>query len=411
MPDGPGRGPMESGARRETIFEALRVGAPATEPRTVRVTIARPGGEIIEDRLLTIDAGKPVADAQFNWQPDRELGEPYLVITASAGDHKARLPIPLWPRNAARRYHMAPRRLRLTAKHPPKPVIAADNGRLTVSTIPGDSDASWRTDLLHNQMPMLDPKSRTSRVAEGADQLPGEAPAWGFWEAATVTPDARVTWADPIYITPRGDLATLAWYRFDNPEDSGVDQSLYSRRGRLRGRLAELADGTHALSCDRESWFVPSGSYCPANSPLTVELWARPDKPGGTLWGDVGVAMALSLTPSGKPVARRRQSHDEKRIAAQADDPLEIGKWSHLAGVFDGQSLKLYVNGTLAAQSPCQGPSGSSRMAVGRNPYDMTSVFNGLVDDVRVSARALKPDEFGPLNPGVSQPSAPAHNQ
>jgi len=80
-------------------------------------------------------------------------------------------------------------------------------------------------------------------------------------------------------------------------------------------------------------------------------------------------------------------------------EPLETGKWSHLAGVFDGQSLKLYVNGTLAPQSPCQGPSGSSRMAVGRNPYDMSSIFTGLVDDVRVTARALKPAEFGPLNP------------
>lgn len=409
MPDGPGLAPMESDSRRETIVEVLRVGPPATEPKKVRVTIALPGGEVIEAKTLTIDAGKPVADAQFAWQPDRKFGEPYLVITASTGDHDARLPMPLWPGNAARRYHMAPRRIRLTAEHPPKPVIALEDGRLTVSTISGE--AGWRTDLLHNQMPMIDPKSRTSRVAEGADQLPGTEPGWGFWEAATITPDARVTWANPIYIPPRGDLATLAWYRFDNPDDPGADQSIYSRHGRLRGRLTELADGSHALACDGESWFIPSGSYCPANAPLTVELWVQPDKPGGTLWGDVGVAMSLSLTPEGKPVARRRQSRDEKRIAARGRESLETGKWSHLASVFDGQSLKLYVNGTLAAQSPCQGPSGSSRMSVGRNPYDMSSIFTGLVDDVRVTARALKPDEFGPLNPSVAQPASPAHNQ
>ena len=409
MPDGPGPAPTESDTCRETIFEVLRVGPPAPEPRTVRVAIERPGGEVIEAKALTIDAGKPVADAQFTWQPDREIGEPYLVITASAGNHEARLPIPLWPRNAARRYHMAPRRIRLTSEHPPKPVIALEDGRLTVSAIP--SETGGRTDLLHNQMPMLDPKSRTSRVAEGANQLPRTEPGWGFWEAATVTPDARVTWADPIYIPPRGDLTTLAWYRFDKPDDPGADQSIYARHGRLRGRLAKLTDGSHALACDGESWFIPSGSYCPANAPLTVELWVRPNKLGGTLWGDVGVAMSLSLTPEGKPVARRRQSHDEKRIAARGEESLEIGKWSHLAGVFDGQSLKLYVNGTLAAQSPCRGPSASLRMAVGRNPYDMTSVFTGLVDDVRATARTLKPGEFGPLNPAVVQPAPPALNE
>ncbi|MEN8713580.1 MAG: hypothetical protein ABF384_01605, partial [Verrucomicrobiales bacterium] len=42
MPDGPGAAPLETDARRETVFEVLRVGPPATEPRTVRVTIAPP---------------------------------------------------------------------------------------------------------------------------------------------------------------------------------------------------------------------------------------------------------------------------------------------------------------------------------------------------------------------------------
>ena len=180
------------------------------------------------------------------------------------------------------------------------------------------------------------------------------------------------------------------------------------------GSFARLFQGTRTyqsqwdLACDSESWFEPSGSFCPANSPLTVELWVRPERPGGTLWGDVGVAMQLSMTTGGKPVARRRQSSDEKRIAAQGEEPLENGRWSHLAGVFDGRSLKLYRNGDLVAQAPCKGASGSSRMAIGRNPYDMTSIFTGLIDDVRVTARALKPSEFGPVNPDEQRPAPPA---
>jgi hypothetical protein len=114
------------------------------------------------------------------------------------------------------------------------------------------------------------------------------------------------------------------------------------------------------------------------------------------------------LTPEGKPVARRRQSSDEKRIAAQGEEPVENGKWSHLAGVFVGRSLKLHRNGDLVAQAPCKGASGSSRMAIGRNPYDMTSIFTGLIDDVRVTARALKPSEFGPVNPDEERPAPPA---
>lgn len=409
MPDGPGPAPLEADPSRETIFEVLRVGPPSTAPVTASVSIARPNGEVIEERKLEIATETPVTDSQFQWEPGREFGEPYLVVTATAGALSARLPVTLWPRNAARRFHMAPRRVRLAAQQPPKPVIVLDGARLTVSTIPGEP--GWRTDLLHNLMPMLDPKSRTSQVAEGADQLPRKEPGWGFWEAATVTPDARVTWADPLYIPPRGDLATLALYRFDDPDKPSADRSIYARHGRRPGRLVKLVDGSHALACDGKSWFEPSGSFCPVNFPLTVELWVRPEKPGGTLWGDVGVAMYLSLTPEGNPLVSRRQISDEKRMVAKGEEPLETGKWSHLAGVFDGQSLKLYVNGTLAAQTPCRGPSGSSRMAVGRNPYDMTSIFTGLVDDVRVTARALKPDEFGPVNPSVAQPALPALKQ
>jgi hypothetical protein len=304
---------------------------------------------------------------------------------------------------------MAPRRVRLAAQQPPKPVIALDGARLNVSPIPGE--AGWRTDLLHNLLPMLDPKSRTSQVAEGVEQLPGTDPGWGFWEAATVTPDARVTWANPLYIPPRGDLATLALYRFDDPDKPTADESIYERRGRQRGRLVKLADGSHALACDGESWFEPSGSFCPVNSPLTVELWARPEKPGGMLWGDVGVAMQLSLTAEGKPLVSRRQASDGKRNVAQGGERLETGRWSHLAGIFDGRSVKLYVNGMLAAQAPCTGPSGSSRMAIGRNPYNMTSIFTGLVDDVRITARALTPGEFGPVAPGKAQPADPVLNR
>ena len=145
MPDGPGPAPLEPDTQRETVFEVLRVGPPSKEPSKASVSIARPGGEVIAERQFEIDAGKPVADWQFRWQPDRELGEPYLVVTASAGELGARLPLPLWPRSAARRYHMAPRRVRLVAQHPPKPVIALDGAKMTVSTIPGEAGSKRST--------------------------------------------------------------------------------------------------------------------------------------------------------------------------------------------------------------------------------------------------------------------------
>ena len=406
MPDGPGPSPLEASTERENLFEVLRIGPALTKPCPVRVTIARPDGEVIVEKVLNIAAGKQLADEQFVWQPDRRFDEPYLLVTAAVEGTTATLPLPLWPRNLARRYYMSPRRVRLATEHPPKPVIALDGDQLTVSTIPGPPNL--RTDLLHNLMPMLDPKSHSSRVAEGLLQLPRTKPGWGFWEAAVVTPDASVTWADPVYVAPQGDLEMLALHRFDSPEHATTDQSLYERHGRKRGSLAELADGSFALVSNDQSWFEPSGSFCPATAPVTVELWARPDSAGGILWGDVGAAMLLSVTDDGKPQARRRTYEQGKWIAATAKQKLPLKEWSHVAGVFDGESLALYVNSVLVARTKCTGASGSSRMAVGRNPYNMTSIFTGMIDDVRITARALQPSEFGPVNPADKRPANPA---
>jgi len=50
-------------------------------------------------------------------------------------------------------------------------------------------------------------------------------------------------------------------------------------------------------------------------------------------------------------------------------------------------------------------------MAIGRNPYDMTAIFTGLVDDVRLTMRALPPDEFGPINPSQGRPAVPLNDE
>lgn len=405
MPDGPGPSPMEAGNERETIFEVLRVGPVSGGTREVFVTVALPSGEVIESQVLQIDSSEVVSDRQFLWQPDREWKVPFLTVTAVCGDVSAKMPLALWPRKAARRFYMAPRRIRLEKSQLTRPVISIDKERLMVDSIEGEPGK--RTDLLRNLMPRIDPKSNTARVAEGRTQLPKTSPGWGFWEAAVVTPDAGVAWADPVFIAPDGDLTTLAFYRFDDPDGGAADQSIYQRHGRLSGRTAPLADGGNALVCGDNSWFIPSGSFSPARGPLTIEFWLRPDKHGGVLWGDVGVAMTLSLTAEGRPVVRRRQISDGKRVAAEGQYPVEIGKWSHLAGVFDGEALKLYLNGELVAQSACSGATGSARMGVGRNPYNMESVYHGLVDDIRVTAGALTPEAFGPVKPGISKPADP----
>ena len=413
VPDGPGRAPLEGESRRESLFQVLALGdGDLTEE--VRLQVTRADGSEVLNRTLTLERDGAYASVTLEWEPaapleTRVLWAQAAVTTRDGRSVSARLPIPVWPRDVAHRYWMAPRWARLVPEPPPAPKLSLAGGRLTVDPLP--APAGLRTDLLHNLYAKLDPASTTAKVADGLDQLPDTPLEWGFREAAVVSPSAEVSWAEPLWIAPEGDPTVLALWRFDSADAPGEDSSIYGRHAGVHGAnsLARLADDTHALSSGPKVWAQPPGSFCPTRAPVTVELWARPEGTGGgMLWGDVGAAMLLALTEDNRPRATRHFVEGSRWVVAESPEPLPAGEWSHIAGVHDGEQLLLYINGELAAETECSGESGTQRMGVGRNPFNGTSIFTGLIDDVRLTAKALSADEFGPLNPRPTRPAEPA---
>jgi hypothetical protein len=78
---------------------------------------------------------------------------------------------------------------------------------------------------------------------------------------------------------------------------------------------------------------------------------------------------------------------------------INDNKWHHVAAVYDGSKLYLYVDGKLDA---CGNASGSlnvlaSNVYIGGGP---SASFNGLVDDARIYNRALSYDEIETLYTG-----------
>jgi hypothetical protein len=67
------------------------------------------------------------------------------------------------------------------------------------------------------------------------------------------------------------------------------------------------------------------------------------------------------------------------------------GKWHHVAGVYNGEKMILYVDGKEDASQPASGPiaNNDEPVYIGEN-VEMTGRFwNGLIDDVRVYNYAL----------------------
>lgn len=130
------------------------------------------------------------------------------------------------------------------------------------------------------------------------------------------------------------------------------------------------------------------------NSGVTVEAWVNPTTLGG--WRAVvyqanDVLALEASTPQGPPSFGG--SFSLAPLYGTATLPLNT--WSHLAGTYDGTTMRLYVNGALVASRIESRPFGtsSSALTIGGDPV-YGQYFAGLLDDVRFYNRALSAPEI-----------------
>jgi len=379
LPDGPGGAPLEAEPRRERVFSLTRLGPDG--PTSGQVTIALPDGTVVQHWKAT------TAGASWTWEPDRALGVPYLIVTASAGNRTARAPVRVWPRDVAHRYYLAPLHTKLTTDAPPAPQVSVADGKLVVDPI---EPADYRVDVLHDLWHMPDPKSTTGRVAAGAVQLTQAELTWGFWSAASVRNDAVTSWSDPLWIAPEGNPSILLHYAL---RGDAQDSSIYARHGRVRAPQPAFVDdgeGGLAFRSTDDAWVQPPGSFLPASAPLRITADIKPETEGGMIFGDVGAAMLLSLDGL-KPVVTRHREQPSSWHAATAKEAIPLGQWTRLCGLYDGEKLRLFVNGKEAASVSCPGPSGSQRQGIGRNPFAGSSIFHGLIRELTIEVSDQAP--------------------
>ena len=136
---------------------------------------------------------------------------------------------------------------------------------------------------------------------------------------------------------------------------------------------------------------------------MTLEAWVYPTA-AATNWstvvmkeqpGDL-VYTLYAGSPANQPNVYLNTATDassERGIAGPSALPLNT--WSHLAGTYDGATLRLYLNGVLVASQAVTGAmvSSTGALRIGGNGV-WGEYFTGRIDEVRIYNRALSAAEI-----------------
>ncbi len=179
--------------------------------------------------------------------------------------------------------------------------------------------------------------------------------------------------------------------RFDDENEAGV----FSAESKSNIKVSH----SNAISLDKEMtiafWFYYQEQQ--DNSFFTLVEKTNPDAGGHSrygMWVYNGGIIELCIEPDTCPQSLCQECLDTVQ-------PLVINTWHHLVGTFDGDTLKIYVDGKEESSKSISN-SGISQtqheLYIGTDPYNSNQNFvTGYMDNLRLYKRSLSNSEIQSL--------------
>jgi hypothetical protein len=180
------------------------------------------------------------------------------------------------------------------------------------------------------------------------------------------------------------------------------DSSGNANHGTIHGPKWVPSGAGYALQFDGVDDYVDCGNVATLDirGPVTLSAWVRPTTASAKEPGIVGKyfhSYALTLYRGG---CWWYISSGGNNVSA----PLKSGRWHHVLGTFDGETMRLYVNGRQcsAKKSKFNSVNSGKNFLMGRIVPDPTAPdaasharghFEGLLDEVKVYDRPLSLQE------------------
>jgi len=160
---------------------------------------------------------------------------------------------------------------------------------------------------------------------------------------------------------------------------------------------------------------VPDSNSLDVTNALTFEAWIKPSAGGGE-WALIAgkqlnpadanpwysyrlLAASANSGEKGFPrkVAFQIAPEGSGETGVESSTVVQNDIWTHVAGVYDGTSVKIYINGVLENLNPVTGDIQVSDLPlyIGKAPWTNYNNYNGLIDEVRVWNVARTAEQIG----------------
>jgi hypothetical protein len=217
-------------------------------------------------------------------------------------------------------------------------------------------------------------------------------------------------------------LPRVGWWLLD--EGSGTaasDSSTFANHGILQGSPtwipgvsgnALLFDGdVAARESDNDRVVIADDSSLDITQTITIAAWIRPTQTGSQAIVKKAAGAdgyELSTSSSGQLFVRfnRDSTGNAFKVLSTSEYPTDGITWMHVAATFDGQEIRLYVDGVLETTKAAGGlviGTNDEDLSIGAD-FDGDKAFAGAVDDVRLFDAALSAAEVATLVAGADVP-------